>query len=180
MRRCTMNQKNRRDSKERIWLNWRFVIIAGLLLLLLVAMLPIFPALRDRWNQLTSSRSAPAVAHVTPTATPIGSPWWSGHNVSLTIVDGVAYVGAQDGIVSALRASDGSLLWHFMTKGSADGQTPVVNGVVYVVRLSTGASGRSMPCEPVMGSCCGVIPVVVILYSSKRAFVMVPMPVYRL
>jgi len=118
--------------KERIWLNWRFVVIAGLLLLLLVAMLPIFPALRDRWNQLTSSRSAPAVAHVTPTATPIGSPWWSGHNVSLTIVDGVAYVGAADGVVSALRISDGALLWHFMTKGSAEGQPPVVNGVVYV------------------------------------------------
>src|SRR5260370_36966575 len=95
-------------------------------------MLPIFPALRDRWNQLTSPRSAPAIAHVTPTATPIGSPWWSGHNVSLTIVDGVAYIGAADGVVSALRISDGALLWRFMTKGSADGQPPVVNGVVYV------------------------------------------------
>ncbi len=118
--------------KERIWLNWRFVMVAVLLLLLVVAMLPIFPALRDRWNQLTSSRSAPTVSQVTPTATPIGSPWWSGHNVSLTIVDGVAYVGAADGVVSALRVSDGALLWHFMTKGSADGQPLVVNGVVYV------------------------------------------------
>src|SRR5260370_5890646 len=106
MRRCAMNQKNRRDSKERIWLNWRFVMVAGLLLLLLVAMLPIFPAIRDCWNQLTSSRSAPAVAHVTPTATPIGSPCRSGHNVSLTIVDGVAYVAAADGAVSAFRISD--------------------------------------------------------------------------
>jgi len=126
---------------ERIWLNWRFIMVAGLLLLLVVALLPIFPALRDRWNQLISSRPTHAVAHVTPTATPIVSPWWSGHNVALTIVDGVAYVGSQDGIVSALRTSDGAVLWHFMTKGSADGQPIVVNGVVYVsTALDRGAA----------------------------------------
>jgi outer membrane protein assembly factor BamB len=117
--------------KERIWLNWRFVMVAGLLLLLLVAMLPIFPALRDRWNQLTSSRSAPPVSQVTPTATPIVSPWWSGHNVDLTIVDGVAYVGSQDGIVSALRTSNGSVLWRYSTGGSSE-LPEVAGGVVYV------------------------------------------------
>jgi len=127
--------------KKRSWLHWRFVMIAGILLLLVIALLPIFPALRERWNQLTSSRPTPAIAHVTPAATPIVSPWWSGHNVSLTIVNGVAYVGAADGVVSALRVSDGALLWHFVTKGSADGQPVVVNGVVYVSTALESATG---------------------------------------
>src|SRR6266851_5656658 len=60
-------------------------------------------------------------------------------NVDVTIVNGVTYVGAADGVVSALRASDGTVLWHYTTQGSADEQPLVVNGVVYVsTDLDTG------------------------------------------
>ncbi len=76
---------------------------------------------------------------VLPTVTPIISPWGSGQNIDVTIVNGVTYVGAADGVVSALRASDGTVLWHYTTQGSADEQPLVVNGVVYVsTDLDTG------------------------------------------
>src|SRR5690348_15180933 len=45
------------------------------------------------------------------TATAISSPAWSGHNVELTVVDGVAYAASVDGAVYALRLSDGTPLW---------------------------------------------------------------------
>ncbi len=61
-----------------------------------------------------------------------GNPFYEGHNVDLTIVDGIAYVSAVDGVVSALRISDGALLWHYRTDGSVDGPPLVVNGAVYV------------------------------------------------
>ena len=68
----------------------------------------------------------------TPTPTPISSPPFTGHNIGLTIVDGVVYVGTADKVVYALQASDGSLLWRFNTNGSIDESPLVVNGVVYV------------------------------------------------
>jgi outer membrane protein assembly factor BamB len=109
---------------RKIWHNWRLITAGGILVLLLTAIIPI----RNQWNQLNRPTSAQAA--LTPTPTPIISPWWSGHDVSLTIVNGIAYVGSVDGVVSALRINDGTLLWSHTTNGSST-EPLVLNGIVY-------------------------------------------------
>ncbi|MCW4029925.1 MAG: PQQ-binding-like beta-propeller repeat protein [Candidatus Bathyarchaeota archaeon] len=51
---------------------------------------------------------------------------------SPAVVDGVVYVGSDDGYVYALAASDGSLLWKYNTFGPVQSSPAVVDGVVYV------------------------------------------------
>ncbi len=72
----------------------------------------------------------------TPTAGPTVSPSLLGYNVSLTVVDGVAYASSSSGTIYALRVSDGSLPWRYNTAGPVGGPVAspprVVDGVVYV------------------------------------------------
>jgi len=71
------------------------------------------------------SRSTP-----TPTAD-ISSPL-IGHDVRLTINNGVVYAGTMNNDIYALRAGNGKLLWRYHTQGSISEAPLVVNGIVYV------------------------------------------------
>jgi eukaryotic-like serine/threonine-protein kinase len=51
---------------------------------------------------------------------------------SPAVVNGVVYVGSDDGNVYALNASTGAKLWSYGTGNYVDSSPAVVNGVVYV------------------------------------------------
>ena len=51
------------------------------------------------------------------------------------MVNGVVYVGSYDGYVYALNASNGTLLWRYLTGNGVYSSPVVVNGVVYVGSL---------------------------------------------
>src|SRR5208283_3347635 len=51
---------------------------------------------------------------------------------SPAVVDGVVYVGSEDGSVYALNATSGAKIWGYPTGGSVDSSPAVVNGVVYI------------------------------------------------
>jgi len=54
---------------------------------------------------------------------------------SAAIVDGVVYVGSDDGNVYAFNASTGTKIWNYTTGGSVVSSPTVVDGVVYVGSL---------------------------------------------
>jgi len=123
-----------------IWRNWPLVTAAGILLLLIIMILPILPTIRNQLSHQAAPRSSPGVTQTVlmptrtmlePTNTPIISPFIGDHIVSPDIVDGVAYIGAAGGAVSAVRISNGSLLWQHKTTGDTSAAPLVVNGVVY-------------------------------------------------
>ena len=60
---------------------------------------------------------------------------------SPAVVDGVVYVGSDDGNVYALNASSGAKLWNYTTGGDVYSSPAVVGGVVYV-----GSDGRQRLC----------------------------------
>ncbi len=47
------------------------------------------------------------------------------------VVEGVAYLASADGLLAALKASDGSVLWHREIQGQGVSLVEVVNGVLY-------------------------------------------------
>ena len=51
---------------------------------------------------------------------------------SPAVVNGVVYIGSNDGHVYALNAATGAKRWSFTTKGIVDSSPAVVNGVVYI------------------------------------------------
>ncbi len=109
-----------------IWRNWPLVTAAGILLLLIIMALPILPSI---FNQLSRQNpSTSAAIHATPT--PILSPLSGGHSVYPTLAHGIIYIGASDGAITAVRASNGSRLWQYRTSGAAYAPL-VINGVVY-------------------------------------------------
>jgi outer membrane protein assembly factor BamB len=115
-------------SPASIWRNWPLVTAAGILLLLVVVILPALPTIRGQLSQHTSSTSS--VVHATPTPTPILSPLSGSHSVNPTVANGAVYIGASDGAVTAVRVSDGKLLWQYKTSGAAYAPL-VINDVVY-------------------------------------------------
>jgi len=115
---------------------WRYTIAGGTVLLVLAVIFASILALtRPKVNQAPPTKSTPATSSSTlptPATKPIPSKVWAGHNVSLTIAGGVAYLGTQDSAVYALNTSNGALLWRYKIDGSVDVQPLVANGVVYV------------------------------------------------
>jgi outer membrane protein assembly factor BamB len=73
-----------------------------------------------------------STSHVGSTPTPIISSSPGNNNMSLTVVNNVVYAGASGGAVSAVRESDGGLLWQYSTDGSVETSPIVFNDVVYV------------------------------------------------
>lgn len=65
-------------------------------------------------------------------AKPIASNMQVNYPVSVSVIDGVSYVGLTDGTVKALRTSDGFPLWTYHNKSGEESVT-VDNGVVYLV-----------------------------------------------
>ncbi|MEO6889611.1 MAG: PQQ-binding-like beta-propeller repeat protein [Ktedonobacteraceae bacterium] len=55
--------------------------------------------------------------------------------VSLSVADGVCYATATNGVVTALRIRDGSLLWHHTDAKTNEATATVIDGIVYLVPL---------------------------------------------
>lgn len=51
---------------------------------------------------------------------------------SPAVVNGIVYVGSDDGCVYALNAANGALIWNYSTGGPVQSSPAVVDGVVYV------------------------------------------------
>src|SRR5579872_2869970 len=49
-----------------------------------------------------------------------------------TVVNGVMYIGSNDGYVYALKASTGALIWRYQTGSYVTSSPTVVNGVLYI------------------------------------------------
>ncbi len=115
---------------------WRYAIAGGIVLLVLAVIFAgLLSLTRPKVNQSSPARPTSVTQSSTlptPATTPIKSPVSTGHNVSMTITDGVAYLGTDDNVVYALRISNGTLLWRHKIEGSVDVQPLVANGVVYV------------------------------------------------
>jgi outer membrane protein assembly factor BamB len=73
---------------------------------------------------------------------------------SPTVVNGVVYIGSNDGNLYALDAKTGSLLWSYPTGAGVITAPAVANGVVYV-----GSEDSKMyALNASAASCCGAIP----------------------
>ena len=72
---------------------------------------------------------------VSVTRTPLSPSAYS--TVVLSITDGVAYAASKDGTVTAIRVSNGSLLWRHKLKEAVDVSAMVTNdGVMYVASIT--------------------------------------------
>jgi outer membrane protein assembly factor BamB len=78
---------------------------------------------------LGSVSHLPKAARVTAPPLPINYP------VSLSVVDEICYATATNGVVTALRVSDGSLLWRHTSGKTGEESATVVDGVVYLAPL---------------------------------------------
>jgi outer membrane protein assembly factor BamB len=104
----------------------RYFIIGGTLCIVALVIIASFVSL------VSLHSPAPGqAAHPAPTATPTTAFLPSGRGVTMTMSDGMLYAATADGVVDALRASDGKLLWHHQINAAAY-DTQIVNGVVYV------------------------------------------------
>lgn len=87
-----------------------------------------------RYNPLETSLNTSNVFHQGSTGLVYG---WNQLTLgpvtsSPAVVNGIAYVGSDDGKVYAFNAATGAPLWSFATSGQVQGSPAVVNGVVYV------------------------------------------------
>ena len=55
--------------------------------------------------------------------------------VSLTVVDGICYTNAPNGVVSAIRISDGVLLWRHVGGATGEESAMVVDGAIYLTPI---------------------------------------------
>jgi outer membrane protein assembly factor BamB len=121
---------------------WLYMLAGGTVLLVLAVILAgVLSSRSQSLKQPVHSVPLPVPTAITgsisprsiaaPKGKPIVSPVWSDHNVSVTIVDGVAYAGTYDNTAYALRVSNGTLLWHTRIEGAVGELPVVVNGVVY-------------------------------------------------
>jgi outer membrane protein assembly factor BamB len=75
-----------------------------------------------------------SVSHL-PRTVQVSVPPHINYPVSLSVVDGICYATATNGVVTALRVSDGVLLWHRAEGKAGDVEATVVDGVIYLVPL---------------------------------------------
>jgi outer membrane protein assembly factor BamB len=138
-----LQDRKAQTGKLKISHNWQYILMGGTILLVFIVILagvlsahsqiPKHPAHSVSLQVPTaitgsiSPRIIPA-----PKTKPIPSLVGSDHNVSMTVVDGVAYAGTYDNAVYALRSSNGSLLWHTRINGAVEESPVVLNGIVYV------------------------------------------------
>ncbi len=57
--------------------------------------------------------------------------------VSLSVVDGICYTNAPNGVVSAIRISDGVLLWRHLSEATGEESATVVDGIIYLTPILT-------------------------------------------
>jgi outer membrane protein assembly factor BamB len=107
-------RRSRRPSlRARAWMS--LAMIAGIALLVVTV--------------LVSVLHLPKAARVTAPPVHINYP------VSLSVVDGICYASSPNGVVTALRVSDGSLLWRHAGGTTGEESVTTVDGVVYLAPL---------------------------------------------
>lgn len=130
-------------KKPKMPHNWQYMLAGGTMLLVFVVILAgVLSSRSQPLKQSAHSVLLPLPTTITgsispriipaPAANRINSPVWTDHNVSMTVVDGMAYAGTSDNAVYALRSSNGSVLWHTRIDGAVEESPVVVNGIVYV------------------------------------------------
>jgi outer membrane protein assembly factor BamB len=75
------------------------------------------------------------VSHVPKAARVTVQPVRINYPVSLSVADGICYATATNGVVTALRVSDGSLLWRHTGGKAGEESATIVDGVVYLAPL---------------------------------------------
>jgi outer membrane protein assembly factor BamB len=96
--------------RTRTWMN--IAIIAGIVLL--------------AFTVLVNGLHVPKSARVTVQPVQINYP------VSLSVVNGICYAFAPDGVVTAFRLRDGALIWRHVGKTQGEESEAVVDGVIYL------------------------------------------------
>ena len=104
---------------------WRYILTAVVLCVALAFLLANVVLPRHQPSKQSSSPAA-------PTATPATSYVPTDYSVNTTIVNGVAYLGAANGAVYALRTSNGGLLWRHKIDPGASAPPVVDSGIVYI------------------------------------------------
>ncbi len=99
--------------RARTWMS--IAVIAGLALLVVAVLV--------------------SVSHLPKTARVTAAPLQINYPVSLSVADGICYATAPNGVVTALRVSDGSLLWRHAGGKTGEESATVVDGVVYLAPL---------------------------------------------
>jgi outer membrane protein assembly factor BamB len=106
----------------------RYILIALALCLVLALFLTTVVVLRHQTAK-PSSHASSLVASPTPTP-PSYVP--TDYSVNTTIVNGVAYAGAANGAVYALRTIDGNVLWRHKIDPGASTAPLVSGGIIYI------------------------------------------------
>ena len=111
----------------------RYILTALALCLVLALFLATVVVLRHQPLKPSSHASSLAASPtLVPTATPAPSYAPTDYSVNTTIVNGVAYAGAANGAVYALRASDGNVLWRHKINPGASAAPLVNGGIIYI------------------------------------------------
>jgi hypothetical protein len=76
-----------------------------------------------------------SVLHLPKAPTVTAPPVHFNYPVSLSVVDGICYASSPNGVVTALRVSDGSLLWRHAGGTTGEESVTTVDGVVYLAPL---------------------------------------------
>lgn len=76
-----------------------------------------------------------SVLHVPKAARVTAPPVRSNDAVSLSVLDGICYASSPTGVVTALRVSDGSLLWRYAGGTTGEESVTTADGVVYLAPL---------------------------------------------
>lgn len=118
--------------------------IATFALLLILSLTIVATSAELRINAVSSEDNWPMFNHdlshtgfSTSTAPKINQTLWTfttggAVETSPAVVDGIVYVGSDDGYVYALNAANGSLIWKYNTYGPVQSSPAVVDGVVYI------------------------------------------------
>jgi outer membrane protein assembly factor BamB len=105
--------RGRPSFRARAWMS--LAVIAGLALLVVAVLVN--------------------VSHLPKAGRMTAPPVHINYPVSLSVVDGICYAIAPNGVVTALRVSDGSLLWRHAGGKTGEESAIVVDGVVYLTPL---------------------------------------------
>jgi outer membrane protein assembly factor BamB len=123
-----MTHENTLQSGRANHSSTRRYILTSLALCLVLALFLTIVVVQLHQPAKPSSQANSLVA--SPTATPSYIP--TDYSVNTTIVNGVAYAGAANGAVYALRASDGNVLWRHKIDPGANAALIVNAGIIYI------------------------------------------------
>jgi len=89
-----------------------------------------------------------SVSHVPKAVRVTVQPVQINYPVSLSVVDGICYANAPNGVVTAFRVRDGVLIWRHVGRTQSEESATVVDGVIYLTPiLPNGSDDTSMTVE---------------------------------